>query len=152
VTVYLVRHADAGNRTQWSELDRVRPLSESGWRQAESLVSLFADATLSRVLTSSYLRCRQTVEPLARARRLTLEYDDRLIEGADTGAAWELISGVGDGSVLCSHGDVVSAVVIHLDRAGIPLEGGRRWEKCSIWALEVDGGTVHRGRYIPPPL
>src|SRR5207302_617517 len=38
-----------------------------------------------------------------------------------------------------------------LDEAGVPLDGGLRWKKASTWALEVRGGKVVSGRYLPPP-
>ena len=80
----LIRHASAGDPEAWIGDDRARPLDERGRAQAAALVELLADHPLARVLTSPYLRCVQTVEPLARARRLPLEYRHEL--GDDAGA------------------------------------------------------------------
>ena len=45
----------------------LRPLSAHGLRQAEGLIAVFGNfAPPSRVLSSPYLRCMQTVDPLAR--------------------------------------------------------------------------------------
>ena len=67
VPLLLVRHAHAHARKEWSGDDRLRPLSANGLRQAEGLIAVFGNfARPSRVLSSPYLRCMQTVEPLRR--------------------------------------------------------------------------------------
>src|SRR4029077_18172212 len=83
VTVFLVRHAEAGQRGGGPGLDEQRELSEAGRRQADALVRLLAGERVDRVLSSWYPRCRQTVEPLALARGLSVEEDPALAEGAD---------------------------------------------------------------------
>ena len=40
MTVYLVRHAKAGDRDSWREDDRLRPLSGRGRLQARALVDV----------------------------------------------------------------------------------------------------------------
>ncbi len=40
MTVYVVRHAKAGDREEWKGDDRQRPLTKSGVRQAEALAKL----------------------------------------------------------------------------------------------------------------
>jgi histidine phosphatase superfamily protein (branch 1) len=61
-----------------------------------------------RVVSSPYVRCVQTVEPLAAALGLPLELDDRLGEGEGR-AGLDLIQE--DGVVSCTHGDVVRELV-----------------------------------------
>ena len=41
-TVYLVRHAKAGERRLWTEADIERPLSKRGWRQSEAIAKRLA--------------------------------------------------------------------------------------------------------------
>src|SRR5206468_2146730 len=65
---YLVRHGAAGDRHAWHEADELRPLDEEGRWQAEALVALLAEAVIERLLSSPYLRCVQTLEPLAAVR------------------------------------------------------------------------------------
>jgi hypothetical protein len=65
VTVYLVRHARAGDRSRWTGDDWLRPLSVRGHRQAYLLIKLLADAKFDRILSSPYVRCMQTVVPIA---------------------------------------------------------------------------------------
>jgi 8-oxo-(d)GTP phosphatase len=80
--VFLVRHASAGNRKKWTGDDRLRPLDEHGFREAEGLVELLQEGRPTRVLSSGYVRCRQTVEPLAEALGLEVEEYAELAEGA----------------------------------------------------------------------
>jgi phosphohistidine phosphatase SixA len=153
VTVFLVRHAKAGSRERierWDGPDRERPLTKSGRRQAEGLVGLLAEDAVTRVLSSPYVRCMQTVESLAAARHLTVEADGRLAEGAGADAALGLITAL-DAAVLCSHADVIAAVVMTLADQGTPLRPALAWDKGSTWALEVSDGRVVSGRYLPPP-
>ncbi|HSO93974.1 MAG TPA: phosphoglycerate mutase family protein, partial [Candidatus Dormibacteraeota bacterium] len=82
MTAYLVRHAKAGDRAGWEGDDRLRPLSEPGRRQADALVGLLNGSALEAVLSSPYLRCVQTVEPLAQHFRLSVQPEPDLAEGA----------------------------------------------------------------------
>ena len=81
---YLVRHGEAGDRHAWHDPDELRPLTEEGWRQAKALVDLLADAEIDRLLSSPYVRCVQTLEPLAEARGLPVETTPVLAEGGKT--------------------------------------------------------------------
>jgi 8-oxo-dGTP diphosphatase len=149
VTIYLVRHAKAGDRNRWVGNDELRPLTKSGRRQADALVGILADAGIGRVISSHYLRCTQTVEPLAAALGLELEMHDALIEGAPLEETYELILSVDGPAALCTHGDVMAELVLSLAEAGTP-GAGPRWKKGSTWALELDGPTVTSARYIEP--
>jgi 8-oxo-dGTP diphosphatase len=112
VIVYLVRHARAGHRETWEgEDDRLRPLDERGQRQAEGLVAQLAERDFSRILSSPYLRCVQSVEPLADARGLDVEAVDALAEGAGEAAALELFRGLDGPAVACAHGDLAEALL-----------------------------------------
>jgi 8-oxo-dGTP diphosphatase len=150
---YLVRHAKAGARGGRAGDDRLRPLSRAGRHQAEALVGMFRDIELERVLTSPYVRCVQTVQPLALDHGLPVETADVLAEGAPPDAALALLDElVHTPSVLCTHGDIVPAVVLRLADRGVPLEGERDWKKGSTWVLERTDGSFVRARYLPPPV
>ena len=111
LTVYLVRHASAGKRSAWEGDDRLRPIDERGERQAQSLVEELRDASFDRIFSSPYMRCVQSVEPLARARGLELETDDALAEGAGADAALALFARVGTDLVACVHGDLLEELL-----------------------------------------
>ena len=55
-------------------------LSEQGWAQVERLPEALARFPISRVVSSPQRRAIQTAEPVAAARRLTVEVDDRFAE------------------------------------------------------------------------
>jgi 8-oxo-dGTP diphosphatase len=151
-TLYFVRHAKAGSRTHWEDDDRVRPLSKSGLKQAEALVSLLAPHPISAVWSSPYLRCVQTVEPLAQARRLKVQETRHLAEGARLKGAYRFIEDPElDDAVLCTHGDVVQELVDDLVRRRIVKSSQMELDKGSTWAVEVEDGSPVGARYIPAP-
>jgi 8-oxo-dGTP diphosphatase len=154
VTVYLVRHAAAGRRSSWTGDDDQRPLSKAGRRQARRLVDVLDAADVAQIVSSPYVRCRQSVEPLAAQRRLPVELSDALAEGAPLADALRLIDKMSDRpSVLCTHGDIVEGVLRHLADQGVPgtTSGKPRMEKGSVWALDTVDGSVVGAEYRPPP-
>jgi phosphohistidine phosphatase SixA len=108
MTSVLLRHASAGHRTRWDGHDLSRPLDERGRRQAEELVEILVPLGVRRVVSSPYVRCVETVEPLAAALGVPVEQDDRLAEGAGASAR-ELVRE--DGVVCCTHGDVAEELL-----------------------------------------
>ena len=149
--VYLVRHADAGDRDQWVGEDELRPLSDKGWRQARGLVKVLAKAGIGRTSSSPYLRCMQTLEPLAKARNLPVQREPRLAEGASWREALLMIGRVDYPEVMCSQGDIIAGIVDELVRGGVVLARDARWQKASAWELTVKSGGVRSARYFPPP-
>jgi broad specificity phosphatase PhoE len=152
MTVLLVRHTHAGDRAAWDGDDRRRPVSDRGAEQAEALVDLLASYPVERVLSSPYVRCVQSVAPLAAARSLEVEEEDLLAEGAPLDLVRQLLRrSAAQDVVLCSHGDVIGAVVSDLARRGVDLgPAGATWEKASTWIL--DGDPLHPlASYLPPP-
>jgi phosphohistidine phosphatase SixA len=108
LTSVLLRHASAGDREYWDGDDFHRPLDARGRRQAAELVELLRPFKVHRVLSSPYVRCIETVEPLAAALDLPVELNDRLTEGAGPGAGLLLHE---DGVVCCTHGDIIESVL-----------------------------------------
>lgn len=151
--VYLVRHAKAGRRERWTDDDELRPLTKRGWRQAEALVELFGAQPFARLLSSRYLRCVQTFEPLARARGLTIEHADALAEGASREATVALLlEAAAAGPVaLGTHGDIMLNVLDELASHHVPIDGPVLLEKGSTWIIGVTGERFTAARYLPPP-
>jgi broad specificity phosphatase PhoE len=118
----------------------MRPLDETGRSQAERLVGLLDGRDVSRILSSPYLRCTQTVEPLALARRLPIEHREELAEGASREDVLALLraAGKGDSVVLCTHGDVVELLL------------GHESDKGSTWLLERRRDELEPVEYLPP--
>lgn len=149
---YFIRHAKAGSRSHWQGDDRARPLSKSGVKQAEGLVSILGSHAISAVFSSPYLRCVQTVEPLARARRLAVQETRHLAEGARLKGAYRFIEDPDlDDAVLCTHGDVIQELVDDLIRRRIVKASQVELDKGSTWEVEVEDGSPVGARYIPAP-
>jgi 8-oxo-dGTP diphosphatase len=147
----LIRHARAGSRSRWSGDDRLRPLSKKGRKEAEGLVDLLAPVPLQRVLSSPYVRCVQTVEPLARARGLQIEETEELAEGAGLDAFFRLLrEAAGRPSAFCAHGDVMYALADQLVHGGLVRRAEARYEKGGAWVLEEREGVITAARYLPP--
>jgi phosphohistidine phosphatase SixA len=148
----LVRHADAGDKRDWTGPDAERPLSTEGWEQAVALVDLLAGLRIERLLTSPALRCRQTLEPLAAAIGLDPQPLDELAVDADVHRLVAILQELRtDQAVLCTHGEVLQELFGQL-RAGAMLQGQAEppWEKGSAWVLERLGNGF-RGRYLAAP-
>ena len=134
MSLLLIRHAFAGDPDQWEGDDRLRPLDERGRRQAAALPDVLSELELDRIVSSPYVRCVQTVEPLAQARGVPIELDEQL--GADRldGVPEVLERQCGRTAAVCTHGD-------------LPWLGNRRFEKGSVWVLDDELEPV---RYLPP--
>jgi hypothetical protein len=55
------------------------------------------------------------------------------------------------GTIVCSHGDLIPAIVETLAGDGLSLAGEAGWRKGSTWILDRDDGRFVRARYLPPP-
>lgn len=172
-TIELVRHAKAQSRDRWwGRPDRERPLTRSGRAQARSLAADLADPRVVRIISSPFQRCVQTVQPLAGKLGLTVETDDALgeaatvpvLDGRDAWVASAWLGGrafallerlvrecAGQSAVLCSHGDVIPAVMATLvGRDGLQISdvrcrtGGR-------FRLTFTGLACTATKSFPPP-
>jgi phosphohistidine phosphatase SixA len=138
----LVRHASAGRRERWSGDDGLRPLDERGRKQARGLVAALLPLGIDRVCSSPYVRCVQTVEPLAVALGVEVEEREELAEGASRNVVLGLLNEhEGATPAFCTHGDVVELLL------GPELG----LEKGAARILEMTGSAVVPGQYIPPP-
>lgn len=157
MTLLLIRHAEAESRSGWSQLDLLRPLSGRGRRQAFGLVSLLGDRVpIGALVASPSLRCIETLSPLAAVLGLTIEVSSDLAEGSDPTAAVERARIAARRTqaalVLCSHGDVIPAVLEALRASdGLDLGPTPRCQKGSTWVLEAKRHHFTSATYLPPP-
>ena len=145
---YLVRHADAGSRG--IQNDHRRRLSKRGRAQAEQLGLQLAHSGATAIRSSPFLRCIETLAPVADALKLPVEPDIHLAEGSGPTHAIALIEHTEVPLVLCSHGDVIGDVMHTIARRGIELDDDRL-AKASTWTIIVESGTIVAARYVPPP-
>jgi 8-oxo-dGTP diphosphatase len=151
-TIYLLRHAAAGERSDWDGNDHKRPLTKKGKKQAGALAKRLKDADIERIVSSPAERCIQSVKPLAKAIGVKVEVEQALSEGPDIDAAYNLVHDlVGNNTVVSSHGDVIPAVINRMMWAGLHLESRFYCSKGSMWQIDVDNGKFTTGAYLPPP-
>jgi phosphohistidine phosphatase SixA len=141
VVILLVRHGRAGRRGSGAD-DSLRPLDEKGRRQAAALAAALGRRPLERIISSPFVRCVETIEPLAQDAGLEIELRDELAEGSPVSDVLALIAGHDDEQgdmVLCTHGDVIEEMVGR----------GRPAEKGSVWVLDPEHDLEPR-RYVLP--
>lgn len=114
----LLRHASAGERSEWSGDDSLRPLDARGRERAAALPGTLAHLEIRRILSSPAARCVQTVEPLAGALGMPVEERSELAEGASGRAALACVLAAGPGCLLCTHGDILQALTGEAGRKG----------------------------------
>lgn len=158
VPLYIVRHAKAGSRSEFDGDDRDRPLTNSGRRQAAELASRLAAVSPTLIVSSPYRRCIETLEPLGVAIETEVRIDDRLGEFGDKQtrldtALLDLLYSLPDRSVLCSHGDVIPAIISVLTDGGMRVFGEPQWSKASVWVVQrVDDRFVEAHAWPPPAV
>ena len=147
-----MRHAKSGSRTGWSGDDRQRPLTKKGIKQAEAFVEILKPFPITAIYSSPFLRCVQTVEPLARARKLPVKQTPSLAEGHGLAGAMELIGDPNlDEVVLATHGDIVWELVEELVNQRVIKPGTGGFDKGSTWVVDLEDGAFTRARFIQAP-
>lgn len=137
--ILVIRHATAGHRRNWDADDELRPLDPRGVRQAAALVKQLAPFKLERIVSSPFVRCVQSVEPLAAARGLEVEAVEALAEGVDGQQVRSLLAGLhGTAAAACGHGPEIH-----------PLFG--KTKKGATIVVEAANGTFAELGRLPPP-
>lgn len=150
--LYLVRHAKAGERRLWEGDDVERPLSAKGRKQSDLLAERLAELDVSTLHSSPYLRCIQTLEPLAALLGRRIEIEQRLCEDEPFEPVLDLLAELDDGAVMSSHGDIIPATMAALERRGTKIRTQPDWRKASVWVLKrnKNGEIVHATAWPPP--
>ena len=152
--IHLIRHGHAGNRSEYVGNDAERPLSGRGPGEAVEIGRQLAHAGIDLIWSSEYVRCRQTVEPLAAELGLEVIDHPALAEGGDGPTALDaLLEAVAQGHTVaaCSHGDVIPAVVQTAVRRGAVLHGPPSPAKGDRYEIEVVDGRATHLTHIPRP-
>jgi 8-oxo-dGTP diphosphatase len=149
--VYLVRHAHAGDRSDWPGVDAERPLTAKGRRQAEAIAAALAGAPVARILSSPSQRCVQTVEPLSHAYDLRIELASWLEEGSDPDEALQELESLDLPVVACTHGDIIPAVLDTVRQRGARVDRPLTWPKGSVWLLSGDRRGIRNARMLVRP-
>lgn len=147
--LYLVRHAKAGERLDDLAIDRDRPLSKPGRRQADKIAEFFLDSKAEEIISSPYRRCIQTMKPAAEELSLNVDTREALAEETSISALAQLVAEIlenGRPIAVCSHGNVIPAMLRILDLYGPDT---MVCAKGSIYAIDTSTAAV---QYFPNPL
>lgn len=126
--LYLVRHADAGDPSEWIGPDSERPLSAKGVKQAARLAAALvaAGTSFGSLRTSPARRCTETCAVIAAALETTATIDELLADGPTLSHVTKLLARRGhDSLLLVGHQPYLGNLVAELTGAeGIPVEKG----------------------------
>lgn len=127
-SITVLRHAKAVDAGSWPGSDKDRPLAPRGLRQAEAIVPIISSWRPKVFVSSSSVRCRQTITPLADALKKDVAFKDSISQHAFDYEAPQLRKIVGKrvrerkSAIICTHGPVLPEVVREIALAtGTPL-------------------------------
>jgi 8-oxo-(d)GTP phosphatase len=155
VRIVLVRHGHAGTKEGWAGDDRLRPLDARGRRQAKHLLGVLVPLSPTRLVSSPYTRCLQTMELVSTKTGLPIEEDVAFTPNAAQRAV-EVVRGLSslDPSsrvAICTHGEVIGEVLgVIASEDGIRLSRRPPGLKGCAWILDFHKGKVATARYISP--
>jgi len=152
----VVRHGIAVPKRKWDGPDADRPLTASGTHQAKMVATRLARYHPDEIISSSSLRCRQTVEPLA--TRAAIQVQDSEALRVDAGdRALKLIhervtTSPSDSTiVVCTHREVlVESLPALAAEFGVTLGHRPPGAKGSYWTLRFDGNHLINIKYSRP--
>jgi phosphohistidine phosphatase len=152
-TLFLLRHAHAGDPERWSGDDADRPLSDKGRRQAERVGRLLAagDEPPDLVVTSPKVRADETARIVAEALGVPVIVDRRLVGPLYAEEVQDILAAAGPAERPCLVGhdpDFSSLLGELLGVAVVPMRKG------ALARVDFEG-QVRSGRgvlrYLVPP-
>lgn len=153
--LYLVRNARPepraarGTPDGWAGEDDLRPLDETGQRQAEALALHLTEAGITRIVTAPPVRCQQTVERVALDSDVRVEVDERLGANESPQRLLELMPAYDEGPVLfCSHREPIESLLRLFEL--VDGDAPPNCKKGSIWVLEGPGYSPTNAEYREP--
>lgn len=153
-TLTVLRHGKALPRSESTGItDAQRPLVDRGRGQAEALVPSLAAYGPRRILTSTALRCLQTVEPLAERLGLRVRATDAISQDAWESGEAAVREVIGKrirarkSAVICSHGPVLPEILHEIALATGTVETRQFSEAAELEVGEYC--VVHLSRERP---
>lgn len=153
-TLYVVRHADAGDPSEWIGPDAERPLSGKGVKQAARLAAMLlaAETRFDAIRHSPARRCVETATVLSAVLNVEATTDDRLANGPTLPDLDRMFNRKGVRRLaLVGHEPSLSKIVAELTgNSGIAVEKG------ALIRIDLPNGVATgAGRLIsvaPPSL
>jgi broad specificity phosphatase PhoE len=178
LTMGIFIHMDAVGRNEWTGDGDERPLTAVGQQQAERIAEELGASQVDAIYSSPALRCRASLEPLARktGKPVQVLAGFRDTQGYKAPAGWENPSRPGPDplggaysagsafaalkqvqtslpngrAVLCSYGDIVPAVLSFVAGAGGGAIPPRLEGRGCVYTVVLDGDKITlSGREAP---
>ena len=143
----LLRHAAAVNRSEWSDAEQVRPLTEGGAGEAVALVPLLSAYGIRRVISSNTLRCTDTVRPYAQQEGMPLEEEPLFSEEGfkqhrDDTLELAVLLTIDRPTVVCSHRPVLPDLMVLLCRRSGSQPPAHGLHAGAFFVLHLADGRV----------
>jgi phosphohistidine phosphatase SixA len=122
-------------------VDRFRRLDEEGRHVARQLVWSFADREITRIVSSPFARCIESVVPLAESRRVVVEHRWELAPDVEIDDVITLLVDLPDTALVCTHREIFEKL----------LGSDAACEKGGAWVLERNGPELVPTLYLAPP-
>lgn len=152
-TLYLLRHAHAGDPERWAGDDAVRPLSDKGRRQSERVGRLLAgvDEAPDLLVTSPRVRAAETAEIVGQALGIPVIVDRRLTGPLYAEEVQDILLAAGPAERPCIVGhdpDFSSLLGELIGVAVVPMRKGALARVDFEGQVRSGGGIL---RFLVPP-
>ncbi len=128
VRVHLLRHAHAGDASEWMGDDDRRPLTTKGRQQSQRLGAFLAAQGVRPdvIVSSPKTRAQQTAEIVASKLGMSVKLDRRLADGFGKQELWALLdeTGAREPMFVGHDPDFSSLLTYLLDAAGVSMKKG----------------------------
>jgi broad specificity phosphatase PhoE len=133
VTVLAIRHADIDVPAGSEDPE----LNAAGRARADVLAHVVGKSGVSTILTSTFTRTKQTVDPTARA----LGLDPRLAPPASTLAQEVQAGRLGARVLVAGHSNTIPTILTALGAASVPVIGEREFDNLFVLTTQPGGVT-----------
>jgi phosphohistidine phosphatase SixA len=137
----LLRHASAGERLSSPGVDRFRRLDEAGRIMSRQLVWAYADREITKIASSPFPRCVETVVPLAASLGLAVEQHWELAPDSSLDDIMTLLLDLPETTLVCTHREVFEKL----------LGWDAPCDKGAAWVLERNGSELVPALYLEAP-
>jgi broad specificity phosphatase PhoE len=154
--IVLVRHAERASQPKDDP-----PLSAAGTQRAEDLKAVLSHTKLTAIITTQYLRMRDTAHPTATALGLTPEifpvrdvYNSEEIDGHVKSVVGALRRHVGASVLVVGHGNMISDIIAALGGPRLPIVCDHVFDHLFVLAPTTGRIQLVNARYgtpSPPP-
>jgi phosphohistidine phosphatase SixA len=155
-TLYLLRHAHAGDSARWHGDDALRPLSQRGQKQADRLgrLLLAVDEAPDLLITSPKVRAAETAAIVAGIIKVPVVEDGRLGEPLDPSTVEDILLAAGPAARPCIVGHDPDFSMLLADLTG---SAGIQMRKGALARVDLEGRALAPGRgvlrlLVPPEI